>query len=54
MLPTIQRDAIPLLVAEAKSVGLSVVVTSPGRQAEIVRDRVDGFHMGMKYPKRNS
>lgn len=51
VLPTILKEALPLVVADAKSVGLPAVVTSPGGQAEIVRDGVDGFHVGMKNSK---
>lgn len=51
VLPTILKEALPLVVADAKSVGLPAVVTSPGGQAEIVRDRVDGFHVGMNNSK---
>ena len=45
---TIIREALPLVAVDAKSVGIPIVVTAPGGQAEIVQDGVDGFHVPMK------
>lgn len=51
VLPTILKEALPLVVVDAKSVGLPAVVTFPGGQAEIVRDGIDGLHVKMKNSK---
>ena len=48
VLPTILKEALPLVVVDAKSVGLPVVVTKPGGQAEIVREGIDGYLVSMK------
>lgn len=48
VIPTVLQEALPLVVVDAKSVGLPVIVTSPGGQSEIVRDGIDGFHVPMK------
>ncbi|MEG2556281.1 MAG: glycosyltransferase family 4 protein, partial [Odoribacter sp.] len=42
VVPTIIREALPLVLVEAKSVGLPVITTNIGGQAEIVVDTVDG------------
>lgn len=48
VVPTILQESLSLVVVDAKSVGLPVVVTKPGGQAEIVQDEVDGFCVSMK------
>lgn len=48
---TITKEALPLVVVDAKSVGLPVIVTATGGQAEIIKDGVDGFHVPMKDAK---
>lgn len=50
VVPTILQEALPLVVVDAKSVGLPCIVTMPGGQAEIVRDGIDGYHVPMKNP----
>ena len=51
VVPTIVQEALPLVVVDAKSVGLPVIVTRPGGQAEIVDDDVDGILVPMKDEK---
>lgn len=51
VIPTILQEALSLVAVDAKSVGLPCIVTSPGGQAEIVRDGVDGYHVPMKQPQ---
>lgn len=41
-------EALSLSVVDAKSVGIPIIVTTPGGQSEIVRDGIDGFHVSMK------
>lgn len=48
VVPTVIQEALSLVVVDAKSVGIPVIVTSPGGQAEIVKDGVDGFHVPMR------
>lgn len=43
VVPTIIPEALPLVLIEAKSVGIPAIVTNLGGQSEIVRDGVDGF-----------
>ncbi len=45
---TIIQEALPLVAVDAKSVGIPIVTTSPGGQAEIVEDGINGFHVPMK------
>lgn len=47
VVPTILKEALPLVAVDAKSVGIPLVVTSPGGQAEIVKDGIEGFHVPM-------
>jgi len=48
VMPTIIKEALPLTILEAKSVGIPSIVTNIGGQAEIVRNEVDGFHVPIK------
>ena len=43
VVPTIIPEALPLVLVEAKSVGLPAIVTNLGGQAEIIRNGIDGF-----------
>lgn len=43
VLPTIIPESLSMVVVEAKSVGIPVIVTDMGGPAEIVTDGVDGF-----------
>ena len=43
VVPTIIPEALPLVLVEAKSVGLPAIVTNLGGQAEIIRIGIDGF-----------
>lgn len=45
VIPTIIQEALSLVAVDAKSVGLPLIVTTPGGQAEIVNDGVDGYHV---------
>ena len=48
VVPTIIKEALSLAVLEAKSVGIPVIVTNIGGQAEIVKDGLNGFHVPIK------
>lgn len=48
VVPTILKEALPLVAVDAKSTGIPVVTTCPGGQAEIVEDGVNGYHVPMK------
>lgn len=48
VLPTIIQEALPLCIVEAKSVGIPVITTNVGGQAEIVENAVDGFTVPIK------
>ena len=48
VIPTVIEEALPLVAVDAKSVGLPVIVTFPGGQAEIVKDDIDGFYVPTK------
>lgn len=48
IVPTILQEALPLVAVDAKSVGLPCIVTTPGGQAEIIRDGIDGYHVPMR------
>lgn len=43
VVPTIIPEALPLVLVEAKSVGIPAIVTNLGGQAEIIRNGIDGF-----------
>lgn len=51
VVPTIIQEALSLVVVDAKSVGIPCIVTTPGGQAEIIHDGVDGFHVPMRDAK---
>lgn len=48
VVPTIIKESLSLVIVEAKSVGLPVITTNIGGQAEIVKDSVDGFTVPVK------
>lgn len=43
VVPTIIQEALPLVIVESKSVGIPVICTNLGGQAEIIDDDVNGF-----------
>ena len=51
VVPTLIEEALSLVVVDAKSVGIPVVVTSPGGQAEIVEDGINGYHVPVNNPQ---
>lgn len=50
IVPTVIKEALSLVILEAKSVGIPVITTNIGGQAEIVEDSVDGFKVPVKNP----
>lgn len=48
VVPTIIKEALSLVVLEAKSVGIPAIVTNIGGQAEIVENEINGFHVPIK------
>lgn len=47
VVPSIIPEALSLVAVDAKSLDLPVIVTTPGGQAEIVENGINGYHVPM-------
>lgn len=51
VLSSVIEEALPTVIIEAKSVGIPVIATNIGGQAEIIRDTIDGFLVPIRNEK---